>query len=65
MPKLIASVTHVTALGQDTIHRAHGALVSFLVEQRGMHLCRRLVSEALGAQGFEHLRPFFGTQHAR
>ena len=62
MPGLCAPLAHFVGRGEHAIHRARGAEVGLLVEQRGMNLGGRLVDEPRAVQHVEDRLAFGGTQ---
>ena len=65
MPGLCAPLAHFVGRGEHAIHRARGAEVGLLVEQRGMNLGGRLVDEPRAVQHVEDRLAFGGTQRPR
>ena len=53
MPGLCAPLAHFVGRGEHAIHRARGAEVGLLLEQRGMNLGGRLVDEPRAVQHVE------------
>ena len=65
MPGLGAPLTHFVGRGEHAIHRARGAEVRLLLEQRGMDLGGRLVDEPRAVQHVEHRLALGRAQRAR
>ena len=65
MPGLCAPLAHFVGRGEHAIHRARGAEVGLLLEQRGMNLGGRLVDEPRAVQHVEDRLAFGGTQRPR
>jgi hypothetical protein len=52
MTELITTFPHLLILLKNAVHRPPGAEVTFLIEQSGVYLARRLISKARTVESF-------------
>ena len=65
MTKLIASFPYFLMLIENAVHRPPGAEVTFLVEQGGVDLARRLIDKTRGVESLSDNRLLLLAQRAR
>src|SRR3990172_1191483 len=65
MPTDQAAFTHLIVSRENAIHRAPMAQIGVLVQQRGIHLARRMIHEAVAVEGCPYLRALLGGQRVR